>query len=127
MFENEKVTDPVNEIRKKQQEKQQKLLGSTKVRKGHTLFEVNIKEHTIEPAKYEEQVARFSDQVGKPKKIELGVVSFKDGHKKVMLDNSNTIHRTVIKNPDCIYRSALNKRNLYKKLVKEGIIKIVRK
>lgn len=123
-----KVDEPTEEVRKKEVEKKQKLLGSKKVHKGHTLYEINLKEHTIVEAQFEKEVADYEKEsmTGHVKK-QLGIVQFKDGHRKVMIDNFDRISKKVIKKPNCIYISALNKKNLKKKLIQRGVIKIVKK
>ncbi|AVR47247.1 hypothetical protein C7S20_19425 [Christiangramia fulva] len=121
-----KIDEPTEEVRKKEVEKKQKLLGSKKVHKGHTLYEINLKEHTIVEATFEKEVADYEKEA-KPVKKQLGIVQFKDGHRKVMIDNFDRISKKVIKKPNCIYISALNKKNLKKKLIQRGVIKIVKK
>lgn len=119
--------DKVQEERKKEIERKQEFIGSIKIKPGQTLFEVNLKEHTVEPAEFEEtEIASYEQEVNhKPK--QLGIVHFKNGHRKVMIDNLETRSKKLIKQPDCIYIAALNKKNLYKKLVKRDVIKIVKK
>lgn len=114
-------------------EKQQKLVGRIIPKKGHTIWEVNIKEHTVEPATFEDQAVEFKGPlnkkgkpINKPKSKGLGYVERKDGTKKIVIDPLTPVSKKVIKKKDCIYVSALNKKNLYKKLEKFGLVKIVK-
>lgn len=79
----------------KQQESRQEFVGSIRPRKGHTLFEVNLKEKTIEPAKFEVQDAMYNP---------TGVLG--------------SVNKVIIK-PGCVYISALNKKNVLKKMFKK--------
>jgi hypothetical protein len=62
--------------------------------RGHTLFEVNTRTGMIAPVQFEQVDADFR--------------SFAEGRERV--------HKKVIEKPDCIYISALNKKNVVKKL-----------
>lgn len=82
------------EIVKQQQAEIQKVLESTlKPSKGHTLFEVNLIENTIEIAKFDE----------------LPNVKWGDA-----LNGQISAQRKITKKPNCIYISALNKKNVLK-------------
>lgn len=82
----------------KQAEKKTELqyVGSLKPKRGHTLFEVDVRAGTIEPAKFQAQDADYL-------KALKGDLSGK---------------KTVITKEGCIYISALNKKNVLKKLNK---------
>lgn len=73
-------------------------IGTIHPHKGHRLFEINLKNETIDDAKYEEVPFVFSEDVEKQKK-----------------------RKKLIINEDCIYISALNKKNAVKHLVKGTI------
>lgn len=119
------LKDKIVIVGQKEIEKQEKLVGMIIPQKGHTLFEINLKEKTIEPAEFEDSIAPFK----KEKKISqgIGIAAFKDGRKKVMIDKPKINHKKLIRKPNCIYISKLNKENVLKELVKRGIVKMVRK
>ncbi len=113
--------DKVVDVRQVEVEKKQQLVGRILPKKGHTIWEVNLLEHTIEPAEFEEvEAASFVKE--KPKG--LGIVGYKDGRKKLVLDGLAPIKRKLIKKKDCIYMSKLNRKSVLKQLEKMGIIKI---
>lgn len=120
-----KVQDPVEEVRQTKIEKEQKFIGRIIPKNGHTVFEVDMKNHTIEPATFEEQTASFS--ANKPKSEGLGVQQFKDGTKKLVIGAVPTVSKKLIRKEGCMYIPALNKKNVIKHLVKRGYIKIVDK
>jgi len=74
------------------------FVGTIHPHKGHKLFEINLKKETIDEAKFEEVPFIFSEDVDKQKK-----------------------KRKLIINEDCIYISALNRKNAVKHLVKGTI------
>jgi len=119
-----KDSDPVTEVRQVQHEKKKELLGTIQPHPGHILFEVNLKEKTIVPATFEEQEATYPRN--KPKSEGLGVRTFEDGSKKLVIDKLPSRSKTLIRKENCIYIPALNRRNVLKKLVKKGIIKILK-
>lgn len=88
----QKLPDHVAEVRQKEQRSEITHLGSIRPRKGHTLFEINLKTKEIVPATFEEK-------------------DFKVGGK-------NTKGKAVIVKDDCTYISALNKNNAIRKLLK---------
>lgn len=88
----EKHKDAVVQVRQAEQEKQSRHLGSIKPKRGHTLFEINLKTKEIVPATFEE--------------------------KEYRVDGKNSNRRTVVVKDDCTYISALNKNNAIKKLLK---------
>lgn len=82
------------EIVKQQQAEIQKVLESTlKPSKGHTLFEVNLIDNTIEIAEFDE----------------LPNVKWEDA-----LKGQISSQKKITKKPNCIYISALNKNNVLK-------------
>lgn len=97
--------DKLEIVVQKEIEKQEKLVGRIKPQRGHTLFEVNLKEKTIEKVLFEVQDIHFD-------KAKNGIT---------------TAHKKVIRKPNCIYISALNRKNVIKKLVKRGIVKLKKK
>lgn len=118
----EETKDEVIDVRQVEVNKKQRLIGSMSIKKGHTLFEINVKEKTIEPAKFEDEDVLVID---KSKKSQgLGMQTFTDGRKKLVLDKLPTKKKTLIKKKDCVYIPALNLKNVHKKLEKLGVIKI---
>lgn len=87
--------DKIEQVKQTDIQRQLIYIGSLKPKKGHTLFEVNIKTGTIENAEF---------NYGSTIQFE---------HAKEGLKKSN---KSVIKKPDCIYISALNKNNVINKL-----------
>jgi hypothetical protein len=79
-----------------EQEKQNKLVGRIIPKKGHIIFEVNLKNGDVNEAEFEKLL--LLEEIKRPKK-------------KIQV------------NKDCIYVSALNLKNLKKKLLGAGIIK----
>ena len=124
-----KQSDPVAEVRQVQQEKKQEILGSIQPHKGHIIFEVNLEEKTIAHATFEDQgILHITEK--KPKSETMrGMVlrTFKDGTKKLGIDLPAGDHKKILRKKNCIYIPALNKKNVLKKLVKKGIIQIVKK
>lgn len=83
---------------KKEQKKQLMYFETMVLNRGHKLFEVNLKEGTINEAVYHtKDIVNFTEAQLNP--------GFK-GH-----------HKLVVK-PDCIYIGALNKKNVEKQLIK---------
>lgn len=85
---------------------------------GHTVFEFDLTTGNIEPAIIESITAEV---IGTPK--------LKAGHIRIMGNTGTTVHKKVIQRPQCLYTSALNKKNalkkfvpMYDKLVKAGKI-----
>ncbi|WP_179022061.1 hypothetical protein [Winogradskyella forsetii] len=118
--------DKVEDVRQVEQEKKQEHVGTIKFKPGHTLYEVNTVEHTIELATFEEQTVAFKDVANKPKANGFGILGFKTDKPKVILSGLPTTTKQLIKKKNCIYISALNRKNLLKKLEKRGVIKIVK-
>lgn len=85
--------DQIVLVKQVEVKKNNKLVGRIKPRRGHTVFEVNLAEGTVEKAKY------------KNKTYFLGLVK--------------TNNLVIQVNENCIYESALNKKNLLKKLKRQ--------
>ena len=81
-------------VSKKEQRKEDKKLATIKPQRGHTLFEWNSKEGTIEKATFEKMDVSWLDakNLNKPK------------------------NRKIIVKPNCVYIPALNKKNVIKKI-----------
>ena len=87
-------SDPVAEIRKKEEEAKVEFMGSLRPKKGHTLFKVCKKTHEISEAEYKTSPAKFNELVnGQP-----------------------VTRRKVIVEDGFIYISCLNKKNVERKL-----------
>ena len=95
--------DPVKEVRKKEEEKQEKYLGSMKPHKGHKTFKYDTKTGELTEAKFEEDIASF---VKKDKK------------------DLSPRRRRIIAEKECIYVSALNIKNAVKRLAKYHNVKV---
>lgn len=121
------VKDEVVIVGQKQQETQLKHVASLNPHKGHTVFEVNLKEKWIAPAEFEPQEADYKKASNGNKSEGLGIMDFKNGAKRLVLEGLKPNRTKLIRKPDCIYISALNKINVIKKLEKMGVIKIIRK
>lgn len=91
MLDQSKIKDEVVEVRKQEQQKEDKYLGTMRFRRGHTLFSFNKNTGEIKEAIFATQ----EYVVGQPKP-----------------------NRRVNVEKDCMYIGALNKKNLYKKLAK---------
>ena len=104
-FENKNLLEKDKiEIVKQQQAEIQKVLDSTlKPSKGHTLFEINLIDNTIEIAKFDE----------------LPNVKWEDAIKGKI-----SVQRKITKKQNCIYISALNKNNVLKILKRDFNITI---
>jgi uncharacterized protein YdeI (BOF family) len=87
----------IKEVRKKEVEKKQNLVGNILPKRGHTLFSFNLKTGEIKKAEFQKQDFIFGKTVQPNKKVEI--------------------------EENCIYRSVLNKENLIKVLKRENIIK----
>lgn len=118
-FEKDKIKDKI-EIPKQQQAEIQKVLDSRIIPHGnHILFEFNIKKRTI-------KLAEFKAPKTTIHWFEALENYYKRKFSKVDVFNSNPITKSeVIKKEDCIYISALNKKNAIKILKRDfGIIYI---
>lgn len=91
-----KDTDPVAEVRQVQYEKKKELLGTIQPHLGHILFEVNVVEKTIVPATFEEQGV-LNIQTEKHISQGLGVRTFEDGTKKLVMDKLPSRSKTIEK------------------------------
>lgn len=119
--------DQVVNVKQTKKEKQHKFIGSLEIKRGHTLYEIHLKNHTIEPAKFEESIASFVKESSKVKSKGFGIASLENGNKKIVLEQLPNKSKKLIRNKDCIYISALNKKNVLKKLEQRGVIKTVKK
>jgi len=81
-----------------EQQKETKLIGKIQPKKGRTLFEVNLDNWEINKAVFESQT-----------------ISFEQAKSKFL-----TPTKKVLVNKNCIYISALNVKNLIKKLKNEN-------
>jgi len=95
---NKQNKDNIEEVKQVAIQKQTVFLGSVKPRKNHTLFEVNIEAKTIEKAEFDA----------------LPAISFEDAAKGITTAKKSKI----TKKPNCLYISALNKKNVIKILQK---------
>lgn len=94
----EKKIDKIENIKQVSIEKQTVFLGTAKPKKGHTMFEYNYKLKTIVKAEFDEVPAvKFTD-------AKLGIKS---------------LSKKITKKTDCIYVSALNKKNALKVLKRD--------
>lgn len=87
----------VNEV-KKEIEKQLKYVGHVRPHSGHKCFEINLKTGEANLAEFKEEAISFED-------AKNGIVS---GKKKIIIKE------------DCVYITALNKKNAIKKLYKKN-------
>lgn len=90
----QKTKEDIEIIQQQQIKKQLKHIGSIQPHSGHTCFEYNTKTGELIPAKFKEEAVNFEDAA-------KGIVSMK---------------RKIIIKEDCIYVTALNKKNAIKKL-----------
>lgn len=99
---NQKSPDKIENVKQVSIEKKTVFLGTLKLKKGHKMFEVNMKLKTIEPATFDNPPAiKFTD-------AQIGVKSAK---KKITI------------NQDCVYITSLNKKNIIKILKRDfGVI-----
>jgi hypothetical protein len=90
--------DKIEIVKQTSIEKQSVFLGKVRPNKGHTMFEYNHKEKTIVEAVFDSTPAlKFTDAM-------KGLTS---------------LDKKITKKPDCIYVSALNKKNALKVLRRE--------
>lgn len=87
--------DKIEIVKQTSIEKQTVLLGSLKPKKGHTMFEINLKLKTITEAVFDS-----------PATLKFG---------EAVKGNVSSKLKITVK-PDCIYISALNKKNALKVL-----------
>lgn len=104
--------DKVVNVRQAEQEKKLQHLGRTKLHKGHTMFEYNILDGTIAPAKFEEAVAPFPA----PKVEGKSAI---DHFQRLENIAKNPVRKKLIVNENCLYVSALNEKTAIKKLLKQ--------
>jgi hypothetical protein len=95
---NQQTQDKIQNIKQVSIEKKTVHIGTLKPKKGHKMFEVNMKLKTIKEATFDNPPAiKFTD-------AQIGVKSVK---KKITIT------------PDCVYISALNKKNVQKILKRD--------
>lgn len=94
--------DKIVIVKQAEQEKQNKLVGRLRPAKGHTLYEVNLTTGEVNAAQFEGETLIIKD----------------------LNSNAPENHKTkkVMVNKGCVYVSALNVKNLMKKLIKAGYI-----
>ena len=99
---NQKSPDKIENVKQVSIEKKTVFIGTLKPKKGHKMFEVNMKLQTVVEATFDELPAiRFSE-------AKIGATS---SNKKITI------------NQDCVYVSALNKKNVLKILKRDfGVI-----
>ena len=96
-----KENDKIVNVKQVAIEKQTILLGTARPKRGHTMFEYNFKEKTIVQAVFDE----------------LPAVKFTDAANGI-----KSAHKKITKKQDCIYVSALNKKNALKVLKRDLLI-----
>ena len=89
--------DKISIHKQAEQRKEEKLIGRIRPKRGHILFEINLMEKSITKAKFEKQTITLEQA--------------KDKHK--------TPGKKIMINPNCVYISALNEKNAFKKLQKK--------
>ena len=94
--------DEVKLHTEKQQEKKIQFIGSIQPHQGHTCYELNTETGIIEEAKFERVAAVFTD----PKYSKDGEKSVEPNRLKLMIRDN------------CLYTTALNKKNALKKFRK---------
>jgi len=91
--------DNIENVKKQKELTESRKIGEVRPSKGHTLYEVNLKDKTIEVAIFE--------------KIDI------DWYTAISRDYSKV--RKLISKSNCIYISALNVKNVLKKLKAKGL------
>jgi len=90
--------DKIEIVKQQVKEIQTVFLGTVRPKKGHSMFEVNFKLKTIVKAEFDE----------------VPSLNFKDA-----MIGVRSLSKKITKKPDCIYVSALNKKNALKILKRE--------
>jgi hypothetical protein len=91
--------DNIEEVKQEVHEKQTVFMGTVVLRKNHTLFEVNLEANTIAKAQFDA----------------LPEIRYEDAAKGITSAKKNKI----TKKPNCLYISALNKKNVIKILKRD--------
>jgi hypothetical protein len=86
----------IEDSEEKEQEKKEKLLQTIKPHRGHTLFKVNLKTNEISKAEFEKTDIEYMNAIGR----------------------NNVSRKKVIVEEGYYYVSALNKKNVIKKIKK---------
>lgn len=92
----QKVTDEVQEVRQTKEERQEKFIGQILPYSGHKVFSLNKVTGELKEAKFTKIAIDFSD-------AKAGQIS---GHKRIDVEEN------------CVYCSALNKKNAIKRFEK---------
>ena len=112
-FEKEQEKEKIEFLKQQQEELTKVLQYKIVPHENHTLFEINIKEDTIEVA----EIAPPNTEITWAEALDR---FFNKRHKKVNIFNAGTTTRSqVLKKEGCIYISALNKENAIKILNRE--------
>jgi hypothetical protein len=98
------IKDEVSIVKEAKKDIQKILIGSIKPKKNHILFEINVKEKTIEFAKFDK----------------TPTINYLD----IMQDKHLAKKNKVTKKENCIYISALNNKNALKILKREFNIEL---
>lgn len=94
-MENRKINkDRIEEVKQEVHEKKTVFMGTVVLRKNHTLFEVNVEAKTIEKAQFDA----------------LPAIKYEDAAKGI----TSAKKSKITKKPNCLYISALNKKNVIK-------------
>lgn len=117
-FEKDKVVDKIENLKQQKIEIQTVLDSRIKPQKNHILFEVDLKQRTI-------QIAEFLP----PKTLitwdEAYKMYFKKVIKKLDLNNSQGITKaSLVRKENCVYVSSLNRENVVKILNRDFNIEI---
>jgi hypothetical protein len=86
--------DQVQNVRQKQQESKEKIIGRILPKKGHTLWEINMREETITKAEFKDEY-----------------IEVINAETKRFVKRRKLIHK-----PHCCYVSCLRKKNIPKHL-----------
>jgi len=92
-----KTDEKIEIVKQSQAEIQQKLVGRVRPKKGHILFEFNIKTKEIKKANFDSVDVDFEKAQS----------------------NNLSINKKITVNKDCLYISALNEKNV-KKILKRN-------
>ena len=93
-----KVADKIENVKQVSIENKTVFLGTARPKQGHTMFEFNYKLHTIVEAEFDD----------------LPALQYNDA-----ISGQKSASKKITKKPDCIYVSALNKKNALKVLKRD--------
>jgi len=88
------------------QVKSNTLVAQIKPQPGHTVFEFDLATGQVQPATIESVTVAHVPQSKLP-----------EHHIRVMGNTSNVVRKKVVQRPQCLYVSALNKKNAIKKFI----------